>query len=45
MISRLSHTTFFVLDQERAKDFYVNKLGFEIRMNVPVGDKGVWLSV
>src|SRR5580700_5072082 len=45
MISRLSHTTFFVLDQERAKDFYVNKLGFEIRMNVPIGDKAVWLSV
>ena len=45
MISKLSHVSFFVLDQESAKDFYVNKLGFEIRMNVPIGDKGVWLSV
>ncbi len=45
MISKLSHVSFFVLDQESAKDFYVNKLGFEIRMNVPVGDKGTWLSV
>ena len=45
MISRLSHVSFFVLDQESAKDFYVNKLGFELKMNVPVGDKGLWLTV
>ena len=45
MISKLSHVSFFVLDQESARDFYVNKLGFEIKMNVPVGDKGRWLTV
>jgi catechol 2,3-dioxygenase-like lactoylglutathione lyase family enzyme len=45
MISKLSHVSFFVLDQESAKDFYVNKLGFELKMNVPVGDKGLWLTV
>jgi catechol 2,3-dioxygenase-like lactoylglutathione lyase family enzyme len=45
MISRLSHVSFFVLDQNRAKDFYVNKLGFEIKKYVPVGDKGAWLTV
>jgi catechol 2,3-dioxygenase-like lactoylglutathione lyase family enzyme len=45
MISKLSHVSFFVLDQDRAKDFFVNKLGFEVRMNVPIGDKGSWLSV
>lgn len=45
MISRLSHVSFFVLDQERAKDFYVNKLGFELKMDMPVGDKGRWLIV
>lgn len=45
MISKLSHYSFFVLDQERAKDFYVNKLGFEVRMNVPVTGKGAWLTV
>lgn len=45
MISKLSHTSVFVLDQERARDFYVNKLGFAIVMDVPVGDKGSWLTV
>ncbi len=45
MISKLSHASVFVLDQERARDFYVNKLGFAIVMDVPVGDKGSWLTV
>jgi catechol 2,3-dioxygenase-like lactoylglutathione lyase family enzyme len=45
MISRLSHVSFFVLDQQSARDFYVNKLGFEIKMDVSMGDKGTWLSV
>src|SRR5689334_22016287 len=33
MIQRLSHATIFVLDQEAAKDFYVNKLGFDLKMD------------
>ena len=45
MITKLSHSSIFVLDQERARDFYVNKLGFSIVMDVPVGDKGSWLTV
>ena len=45
MISKLSHVSFFVLDQESAKDFYVNKLGFEIKMEFPVEGKGSWLTV
>jgi catechol 2,3-dioxygenase-like lactoylglutathione lyase family enzyme len=32
MIQRLSHTTLYVLDQDSARGFYVNKLGFEVRM-------------
>lgn len=31
MIQKLSHTTLYVLDQDVAHDFYVNKLGFEVR--------------
>ena len=31
MIQKLSHATIFVTDQDAAKDFYVNKLGFEVR--------------
>ncbi|WP_298759478.1 VOC family protein [uncultured Psychroserpens sp.] len=45
MISKLSHSSIFVLDQKRARDFYVNKLGFNVVMDVPVGDKGSWLTV
>jgi catechol 2,3-dioxygenase-like lactoylglutathione lyase family enzyme len=45
MINRLSHVSFFVLDIDRARDFYVSKLGFEIKMNIPVGEKSVWLTV
>jgi catechol 2,3-dioxygenase-like lactoylglutathione lyase family enzyme len=45
MISKLSHVTFFVLNVHSAKDFYVNKLGFEIKTNVPIGEKGLWLTV
>ena len=44
MIQRLSHTTLFVTDQDAAKDFYVNKLGFEVRMDQTMGDFR-WLTV
>lgn len=33
MIQRLSHATLYVLDQDAAKDFYVNKLGFTAVMD------------
>jgi len=45
MISKLSHVSFFVLDLHSARDFYVNKLGFEVKMDIPVGEKGLWLTV
>ena len=44
MIQRLSHATVYVLDQERAKDFYVNKLGFEVRTDQTLGSFR-WLTV
>ena len=34
-----------VSDQERALRFYVEKLGFEILLDVPMGDGGRWLQV
>jgi catechol 2,3-dioxygenase-like lactoylglutathione lyase family enzyme len=34
MVQRIPHTGIFVLDQDGAKDFYVNKLGFEVRVDV-----------
>lgn len=44
MIKKLTHATVFVLDQDRAKDFYINKLGFECRDDARMGDFR-WLTV
>jgi catechol 2,3-dioxygenase-like lactoylglutathione lyase family enzyme len=45
MIQRLSHATVYVLDQDSAKDFYVNKLGFEVRMDGKMDNGFRWLTV
>jgi catechol 2,3-dioxygenase-like lactoylglutathione lyase family enzyme len=34
MITKMSHTSLFVLDQDKAYDFYVNKLGFKVNTDV-----------
>ena len=34
-----------VADQDAAVRFYVEKLGFEVRLYVPMGDSGRWLQV
>ena len=38
MISRLSHANVWVLDQDSAKAFYTQKLGFEVRSDVSMGE-------
>lgn len=44
MIQKLSHVTIWVLDQDAAYDFYVNKLGFDVRSdNTMEGFR--WLTV
>ncbi len=45
MIQRLSHTSVYVLDQESAKRFYTEKLGFEVRMDVTMDGGFRWLTV
>ncbi len=45
MITRLSHATFYVLDQNAALDFYVGKLGFEVRMDNKMDNGFRWLTV
>jgi catechol 2,3-dioxygenase-like lactoylglutathione lyase family enzyme len=37
MIRKMSHACFYVLDQDRAKAFYTEKLGFELRSDVSMG--------
>jgi catechol 2,3-dioxygenase-like lactoylglutathione lyase family enzyme len=34
-----------VSDQERSVRFYVERLGFEVRLDVPMGDSGRWVQV
>ncbi len=44
MITRLSHANIFVLDQDRAKQFYTEVLGFELRSDTTL-DGFRWLTV
>ena len=44
MIQRLSHATYYVLDQNAALEFYTKKLGFEVRTDAAMGDFR-WLTV
>lgn len=45
MIQRLSHVTIWVLDQDAAFDFYVNKLGFEVHTDAKMDNGFRWLTV
>ncbi|WP_267244211.1 VOC family protein [Streptomyces sp. PR69] len=46
MIKGLAISTVWVLDQDRAKEFYTEKLGLEVRTDMTVGEGGMrWLTV
>src|ERR1700690_2837779 len=45
MIQRLSHVCIYVLDQDEAYDFYVSKLGFEVRTDARMDNGFRWLTV
>jgi lactoylglutathione lyase len=47
MITHIANVTAYVTDQDRAVDFYVNKLGFEKRRDNPMGPPGSprWIEV
>jgi predicted enzyme related to lactoylglutathione lyase len=44
MITRQTHTTVYVIDQDRAKAFYTQQLGFEVRDDAKLGSFR-WLTV
>ena len=44
MIEKVSYTTVYALDQDSAKAFYTEKLGFEVRQDERMGDFR-WLTV
>ncbi len=45
MITKLSHVTLFVTNQDAAKDFYVNKLGFAVHTDHTMDNGWRWLTV
>jgi catechol 2,3-dioxygenase-like lactoylglutathione lyase family enzyme len=47
MITRLTHVSIYVLNQDSAYDFYVNKLGFKVITDVPLvpANGHRWLTV
>lgn len=45
MISRITHLSVYVLDQVKALDFYVQKLGFKKHTDIPMHGGGRWLTV
>jgi len=45
MITKLNHMSLFVLNQDSAYEFYVNKLGFKVHTDAPMGPGMRWLTV
>lgn len=45
MITNVSLATVYCLDQDAARDFYVDILGFELRTDVTMGEGFRWLTV
>jgi catechol 2,3-dioxygenase-like lactoylglutathione lyase family enzyme len=44
-VQRLSYTQIYVLNQDAARDFYVDKLGFEVRTDARMDNGFRWLTV
>jgi catechol 2,3-dioxygenase-like lactoylglutathione lyase family enzyme len=45
VITNISLTTVYCLDQDAARDFYVDVLGFELRTDATMGDTFRWVTV
>jgi catechol 2,3-dioxygenase-like lactoylglutathione lyase family enzyme len=45
MITNVSLVNVFCLDQDKARDFYVDVLGFELRTDVTAGEGFRWVTV
>jgi catechol 2,3-dioxygenase-like lactoylglutathione lyase family enzyme len=45
MITNVSLVTVYCLDQDQARDFYVNTLGFEARTDASMGEGFRWVTV
>jgi catechol 2,3-dioxygenase-like lactoylglutathione lyase family enzyme len=45
MITNLNTVSLYVRDQQRAKQFYVDTLGFELTTDADMGPMGRWIEV
>ncbi len=45
MITKVNHVSIFVINQDSAYDFYVNKLGFKVHTDASMGPGKRWLTV
>lgn len=45
MISKITHTFIYVLNQDDALKFYTETLGFDLKANFPLGPDKKWISV
>ncbi|WP_018501434.1 VOC family protein [Parafrankia discariae] len=45
MITNISLVTIYCLDQDKARDFYVDVLGFEPRADVSMGGEFRWVTI
>ncbi len=45
MITNISLVTVYCLDQDQARDFYVNILGFEARTDIAMGEGFRWVTI
>jgi catechol 2,3-dioxygenase-like lactoylglutathione lyase family enzyme len=45
MITKMNHVSIFVLNQDSAYEFYVNKLGFKVHTDASMGPGMRWLTV
>ncbi|MBX9974658.1 VOC family protein [Cytobacillus firmus] len=45
MINKIGKITVYVEDQEQAKDFWLNKMGFVLKLEQPMGPNASWIEV
>ncbi|WP_235841958.1 VOC family protein [Neobacillus fumarioli] len=45
IINKIGKVTVYVKDQEEAKDFWLNKVGFVLKMEQPMGPNFSWIEV
>ncbi|MFY2157604.1 VOC family protein [Cytobacillus firmus] len=45
MITKIGKITVYVEDQEQAKDFWLNKMGFVLKFEQPMGPNASWIEV